>query len=358
MGRPKATLPLEGGDTFVTRIVRTFAAAGISDVIVVVGHDADAVIDAFAGTDLSRHVCREPRLRTGTALVAARRPARRRSAGRRGRARHAGRRAAHRRVDGARGRRSLPRHARAHRAAGARRRARPSGADRSVAVRRAAPCGSAGGREGRRASARVGAPETCRSTTPARLPTPIRRSSTSACDRLSNRVIARKTVPGRLTARAGTATIEMMSAGVPAVCARRVSATLVAATLSLMALMTAAAAAQPVETAEQSRAHADRTGADGARVQRRAGRRPARERQVSGVPQDAAALAAHRFRQGPQPTLGGRSQDRRHGLQRRPRRERPRRVSRLPGQPAHRAAQQAEPRQRRGGARDACAGAG
>jgi hypothetical protein len=46
-----------------------------------------------------------------------------------------------------------------------------------------------------------------------------------------------------------------MSAGVPAVCARRVSATLVAATLSLMssmALMTAAAAAQPVETAEQS----------------------------------------------------------------------------------------------------------
>jgi hypothetical protein len=41
----------------------------------------------------------------------------------------------------------------------------------------------------------------------------------------------------------------MMSAGVPAVCVRRVSATLVAVTLSLISV---AAAAQPVETAEQS----------------------------------------------------------------------------------------------------------
>ncbi len=60
MGRPKATLLLEGGDTFVTRIVRTFAAAGISDVIIVVGHDADAVIDAFAGTDLSATFVENP----------------------------------------------------------------------------------------------------------------------------------------------------------------------------------------------------------------------------------------------------------------------------------------------------------
>jgi CTP:molybdopterin cytidylyltransferase MocA len=60
MGRPKATLPLEGGDTFVTRIVRTFAAAGISDVIIVVGHDADAAIDAFAGTDLSATFVENP----------------------------------------------------------------------------------------------------------------------------------------------------------------------------------------------------------------------------------------------------------------------------------------------------------
>ena len=60
MGRPKATLLLEGGDTFVTRIVRTFAAAGISDVIIVVGHDAEAVIDAFAKTDLSATFVENP----------------------------------------------------------------------------------------------------------------------------------------------------------------------------------------------------------------------------------------------------------------------------------------------------------
>ena len=37
MGRPKATLPLDGGDTFLTRIVRTFVEAGVEDVVVVVG---------------------------------------------------------------------------------------------------------------------------------------------------------------------------------------------------------------------------------------------------------------------------------------------------------------------------------
>ena len=53
MGRPKGTLPLVGGDTFVTRIVRTFAAAAIEDVVIVVGHDADAIVEAFSRTDLS-----------------------------------------------------------------------------------------------------------------------------------------------------------------------------------------------------------------------------------------------------------------------------------------------------------------
>ena len=60
MGRPKATLPLDGGDTFVTRIVRTFSAAGISDVIIVVGHNADAVVEAFSGTDLSATFVENP----------------------------------------------------------------------------------------------------------------------------------------------------------------------------------------------------------------------------------------------------------------------------------------------------------
>ena len=53
MGRSKATLPLDGGDTFVTRIVRTFAAAGVEDVVVVLGHEPAAIVDAFSRTDLS-----------------------------------------------------------------------------------------------------------------------------------------------------------------------------------------------------------------------------------------------------------------------------------------------------------------
>ena len=50
MGRPKAMLPLDG-DTFLTRIVRTFADAGVEDVVVVVGHDADAIVASFAAVD-------------------------------------------------------------------------------------------------------------------------------------------------------------------------------------------------------------------------------------------------------------------------------------------------------------------
>jgi molybdenum cofactor cytidylyltransferase len=48
MGRPKATLPLGDGDTFLSRIVRTFLEAGVDDVIVVVGHDADAIAQSMA----------------------------------------------------------------------------------------------------------------------------------------------------------------------------------------------------------------------------------------------------------------------------------------------------------------------
>jgi molybdenum cofactor cytidylyltransferase len=48
MGRPKALLPLDEGDTFLTRIVRTLTSAGVDDVVVVLGHDADAIADALA----------------------------------------------------------------------------------------------------------------------------------------------------------------------------------------------------------------------------------------------------------------------------------------------------------------------
>jgi len=46
MGRAKALLPLDG-DTFLSRIVRTFLAAGVDDVVVVVGHEAGAIVGAF-----------------------------------------------------------------------------------------------------------------------------------------------------------------------------------------------------------------------------------------------------------------------------------------------------------------------
>lgn len=51
MGRAKATLPLDHHDTFLTRIVRTFVGAGVEDVVIVVGHDADAIVASFADAD-------------------------------------------------------------------------------------------------------------------------------------------------------------------------------------------------------------------------------------------------------------------------------------------------------------------
>jgi molybdenum cofactor cytidylyltransferase len=52
MGEPKAALPLDAGDTFLTRIVRTFLDAGVDDVVVVVGHEADAIVASFAPSGL------------------------------------------------------------------------------------------------------------------------------------------------------------------------------------------------------------------------------------------------------------------------------------------------------------------
>ena len=49
MGRPKATLPL-ATDTFLSRIVRTFHEAGISDVVIVVGHGAEGVVASLSQT--------------------------------------------------------------------------------------------------------------------------------------------------------------------------------------------------------------------------------------------------------------------------------------------------------------------
>jgi molybdenum cofactor cytidylyltransferase len=52
MGQPKAALPLDAADTFLTRIVRTLLEAGVDDVVVVVGHEADAIVRSFAPSGL------------------------------------------------------------------------------------------------------------------------------------------------------------------------------------------------------------------------------------------------------------------------------------------------------------------
>jgi molybdenum cofactor cytidylyltransferase len=56
MGRAKASLPLDGGDTFLTRIVRTFLEANVDDVVVVLGHDAEAIADAFSTANLPARI--------------------------------------------------------------------------------------------------------------------------------------------------------------------------------------------------------------------------------------------------------------------------------------------------------------
>ena len=139
MGRAKATLPLDGGDTFLTRIVRTFLAAGVDDVVVVVGHEAEAIVEQR----LPRAACRarfvaNPDYDRGqlSSLLAGLDG--RRSARRRGRAGHARRCAARVAGNGARRPRPLSTDARAGRAADLGRSARPSAAHRSLAVRRAA----------------------------------------------------------------------------------------------------------------------------------------------------------------------------------------------------------------------------
>ena len=56
MGRAKATLPIGDRDTFLTRIIRTFHEAAVDDVVLVVGHDADAVRASVARVGLAARV--------------------------------------------------------------------------------------------------------------------------------------------------------------------------------------------------------------------------------------------------------------------------------------------------------------
>jgi molybdenum cofactor cytidylyltransferase len=53
MGTAKALLPLGPSDTFLTRIIRTFQQAGVDDVVVVLGHEADAIEASVVARGLS-----------------------------------------------------------------------------------------------------------------------------------------------------------------------------------------------------------------------------------------------------------------------------------------------------------------
>ena len=142
MGRPKPLLPLSGGETFVTRIVRSFLESGVDDVVVVLGHEADAVAAKLIESGVAARFVINEAYQTGQlssvlrGLNAIDRP---------------GVRAmlltlvdvplVVTRHDSRCGR-SLQGDQRANRASRAWRRARPSRADRSFAVLVAADCGS------------------------------------------------------------------------------------------------------------------------------------------------------------------------------------------------------------------------
>lgn len=72
MGRAKATLPLTGGDTFLTRILRTFADAAVDDVVVVVGHEAEAIVRATIDAGVTARFVENPEYEQGqlSSLVA------------------------------------------------------------------------------------------------------------------------------------------------------------------------------------------------------------------------------------------------------------------------------------------------
>lgn len=53
MGSPKALLPVPGGPAFVSAIVKTLAAAAISDIVIVTGRDHDRVVEALQRDTLS-----------------------------------------------------------------------------------------------------------------------------------------------------------------------------------------------------------------------------------------------------------------------------------------------------------------
>jgi len=64
LGRSKPNLPLPGG-TFLSRIVQTLLDAGSEDVVVVVGHEMESVIQEFAKSGLPARFVENPGYRSG-----------------------------------------------------------------------------------------------------------------------------------------------------------------------------------------------------------------------------------------------------------------------------------------------------
>jgi molybdenum cofactor cytidylyltransferase len=60
MGRAKASLPIDDRDTFLTRIVRTFLEASVDDVVIVVGHEGESIVAAFAASSLPARFVHNP----------------------------------------------------------------------------------------------------------------------------------------------------------------------------------------------------------------------------------------------------------------------------------------------------------
>jgi len=52
MGRPKALLPVGDGDTFLSRVIATLRAAAVDDVVVVLGHEAEAIAGSLEDRDV------------------------------------------------------------------------------------------------------------------------------------------------------------------------------------------------------------------------------------------------------------------------------------------------------------------
>src|SRR5262245_35015435 len=65
MGRVKALLPFDARDTFLTRILRTFDAAAVDDVVVVLGHEADRVRQQVEESGLRARFVVNDRFETG-----------------------------------------------------------------------------------------------------------------------------------------------------------------------------------------------------------------------------------------------------------------------------------------------------